>query len=138
MANTMRSRGGDGQTLAAEPALPDGAAAPYDLAGLQESMGGDPVLAKEMLLLVYRDAVPMLGALQQAVQKRDLQAIGYAAHALKGALAIIFAKPSAELAGAIERHARDRLIDRACAQMPAFEHEYARVVAALRVLSERS
>lgn len=73
-----------------------------DLSSLLENLGGD-VSAAQRLVKIYLDNHPvLLGNLDRAVQRNDLQAVLQAVHDIRGSCMIFSAQTCLELARKIE------------------------------------
>lgn len=86
-----------------------------------------PDVATELTDLFLVDAPVALGAIADAVERRDAAAVARHAHGLKGSCGSIGANPMAAVCNALERAARDGRLDEAPGQLRALEEELARV-----------
>jgi HPt (histidine-containing phosphotransfer) domain-containing protein len=80
--------------------------AALDWAGLLDSWDDDREFAEELLTTFIQQLAKQRGDLMSAVAGVDPKEISTAAHALKGSLLAIIAKPSADLALALETMGR--------------------------------
>jgi HPt (histidine-containing phosphotransfer) domain-containing protein len=78
----------------------------FEISALVERLGGDRRLARELITIFRADAPGAMRRIKQAGAKRNMEALGQAAHALKGALATIGAGPARETAARLEAAAR--------------------------------
>jgi len=82
--------------------------APIDVDELMEIMDGDRVLIRECLADFSREYDEMIGAIREASAKGDGEALERAAHALKGSLAYLAARPAAAAAFELEKSGQGR------------------------------
>lgn len=108
------------------------------LGGLRGELG-DEVLT-ELVDLFVSEATGRVEAIAQAVQAEDLDALGRAAHALKGSALNLGARELSELCAFLEERARQgpgddlaAVVDRAREVRPAMERAAAALRDALRV-----
>jgi CheY-like chemotaxis protein len=118
----------------------DPAAAPaveYDCEALVRRLGGDEELARDMAGIFAADARRMLAAVRDALEARDGERLGHAAHALKGAAANFDATPVVTAAGRLEALARAGQPDftRAAALVDTLEHHTHRLAEAVRIFA---
>ncbi|SCY77889.1 Hpt domain-containing protein [Desulfoluna spongiiphila] len=82
--------------------------APIDVDELMDIMGGDRALIRECLVDFSRDYEEMIGAIRDASAKGDGESLERAAHALKGSLTYLAARPAAAAAFELEKSGRGR------------------------------
>lgn len=82
--------------------------APLDVEELMEIMGDDRELVRNGLIESSREYDGMIGAIREAAGKGDGEALEKAAHALKGSLSYLAAKPAADAASGLEKAGRGR------------------------------
>lgn len=75
---------------------------PVDWDALLSNCADDEALMREVLAVFAREATTLLEDTRFAVERRDTDAIHYAAHRLKGALLSLAATPSMEAARDLE------------------------------------
>lgn len=86
--------------------------APIDVGELMEIMGGDRELVRDCLADFSREYAAMIHAVREASGRGDGESIERAAHALKGSLTYLAAKPAAAAAFELEKSGRDgKLMD---------------------------
>ena len=95
-------------------------------------------LSDELLAVYAAELHPRLEAIRDAIGRRDLAALSYAAHALKGGSSLIGAQPLAQLCLQLERAAREGAIEDARALLPALAREEDRLCQALGALTGRA
>ena len=95
--------------------------APIDMDALMEIMGDDPQLMQECLGDFVREFDVMMVAIRQAVGEEDGDSLEKAAHALKGSLTYLAAKPAADAAFQLEKSGRDHDFIGLEAQMETLE-----------------
>ena len=96
----------------------------FDRAALLRRLEGDTALLDEVLQMFLDDSASMLEKLRRAAAERDLKALLFSAHALKGSAANICASRIHAAAAKLEMMAReDRLVD-VEAQVSAIEAEF--------------
>ena len=81
--------------------------APVDMDALMEIMGDDRQLLQECLGDFVREFDVMMAAIRQAAGDQDGDALEKSAHALKGSLSYLAAKPASEAAFQLEKSGRD-------------------------------
>jgi HPt (histidine-containing phosphotransfer) domain-containing protein len=90
----------------AEPGPPDEAVDVRTLAALRDLQGeGQPDLLAELITVYLRETPPRLAALHKAVARADAEALGRAAHSLKGSSSQIGAVQVARLCADLEEQA---------------------------------
>ena len=104
--------------------------APIDVGELMEIMGDDRELIRDCLADFTSEYDEMIGAIREAAGRGDGEALEQAAHALKGSLTYLAAKPAAEAAFELEKSGRDRgllnlesklgILERECGKLVAF------------------
>lgn len=82
--------------------------APIDVDELMEIMGDDRELVRDCLTEFSSEYDGMIGAIREAAGKGDSDALEKAAHALKGSLSYLAAKPAADAASALEKAGRGK------------------------------
>ena len=105
---------------------------PLDLAVLRSYSDGDVALENELLAQFLESSSADVAALRAALGSGELDAIGHAAHRVKGSSQMIGAEAQGAAADRIETAARDGRRDDALAAAPALEAEHARLMAWLR------
>ena len=94
----------EGADIAPAPVIAPEAA--LDWAGLLDSWDDDREFAQELLTTFIQQLTKQRGDLVSAVAGTDPKEISTAAHSLKGSLLAVIAKPSADLALALETMGR--------------------------------
>jgi two-component system sensor histidine kinase/response regulator len=110
------------------------APAVMDRAEALARVGGDTKLLRELAQVFLEAAGPQLADVRTALERRDMQAVRCAAHALKGSLGTFAARPAFEAAARVERLARAGDLAGAERALPALEEALATlqpVIAAL-------
>ena len=87
--------------------LPKGSDGSFDPEGLLQRAGGDWALAREVINMFLEDTPEVLTQMLEALTQKNFDAIGRAAHRLKGAAANLEARDLAKTASAIEQAAKD-------------------------------
>jgi len=88
-----------------------------DEKNLLERLDGDQELAEELLEIFREVASSMLGAVREAVEARDSEALARAAHDLKGSAANISAAALCEVAERLEKLGRAGRADQAAGEL---------------------
>lgn len=107
-------------------------AAPFDPTILMERVGGDALLAAEVIGLFLEDCPSQLEMLLAAIRSSDAARLQSTAHNLKGAAATLGALAVVEAAVAIESVALEVRLADAPAAFRRLEEEAATCLAALR------
>jgi len=94
-------------------------------------LGGDPVLFGEIVILFLEDAPELIDLARQSLADEDLETLERAAHSIKGLSVNFEAQPLAVAAATLEKHARDRDLQRAVASFPEMEQQLQSLSAAL-------
>jgi CheY-like chemotaxis protein len=105
-----------------------------DVAGALERVAGDRELLKDLIDLFFADCPTLLGAIRDALQRRDAHALQHAAHALKGAVSTFCAQPAYEVALQLEMAARSEELSHAIELVASLEKELTRLKPALSAL----
>ena len=103
----------------------------FDYDKALERLGGDPVLFGEILILFLEDAPELIDRARQSLADQDLETLERAAHSIKGLSVNFEAQPLAVAAATIEKHARDRDMQRAQACFPELEAQLKNLKSAL-------
>jgi HPt (histidine-containing phosphotransfer) domain-containing protein len=103
----------------------------FDYDKALERLGGDPVLFGEILILFLEDAPALIDRARQSLADQDFETLERAAHSIKGLSVNFEAQPLAFAAAAIEKHARDRDMQRAQACFPELEEQLQNLRSAL-------
>ncbi|BCS97780.1 hypothetical protein DSLASN_34120 [Desulfoluna limicola] len=82
--------------------------APIDVDELMAIMGDDRELIRDCLIEFSGEYDGMIGDIREAAGKGDAEALEKAAHALKGSLSYLAAKPAADAASELEKAGRGR------------------------------
>ena len=82
-----------------------------DTAALVEGFGGKPDLVRDVIDVFFEDAPAMLTRIGDAAGMRDAAAIGAAAHALKGSVAMFSKGPAYDAARHLEQLGRSGALD---------------------------
>ncbi len=88
---------------AGEPVSPRSDASVFDLTALRSDVGDDPELLCELVSLFLADSIVQEQRLVAAIEASDADAVGRAAHALKGSAGNFRARSVVELALGVER-----------------------------------
>ena len=112
-----------------EPAPP-----PFDRKLALDRVDGDASLLADLAQIFLDECPRMLGAIQEAVQRRDAAAIERAAHSLKGSVSTFAAKDAVDAALKLEIIGRDARIEVAETAAASALHEVARLRTALQEL----
>jgi len=99
-------------------------------------LGGDPVLFGEIVILFLEDAPELIDRARQSLAVEDLETLERAAHSIKGLSVNFEAQPLAVAAATLEKHARDRDLQRAVACFPEMEQQLQSLSAALAQFRE--
>jgi two-component system sensor histidine kinase/response regulator len=106
--------------------------AAFDLDAALEYLGGDGDLLREIVGMFHGQCEKCLAKLREAVAKGDAVGIEFAAHALKGAAANLFAQESVEAALKLEELGRSGSANGAKELLAALESEISRLQLALK------
>ncbi len=106
---------------------------PLDWSSLRENCAGDESLVNEVLDLFHKEAAGLLHDVRVAAASRDGQALKRAAHRLKGALVSLGARPSVEVARALELAGNGNELSGVDALFGQLEVEMGRLVAVIAV-----
>jgi two-component system, sensor histidine kinase and response regulator len=118
------------------PAQPGSSA--VDSADLLERIGGDREFLGELLETFRADYTNQVAGIHSALDRRDGAEIAHFAHSLKGALSNLAAKHASALAAEIEAAGKKDDIATAQSLLSNLEPELARVLDALKALSEET
>jgi CheY-like chemotaxis protein len=102
---TVERLGGAGDAAGHEPRKPD-AAAIFDEQAALAYTGGDRRLLRQVISLFRSDYPSALRRMEQALARRDAEALRMAAHGLKGAIATVGSEAGRQAAAEVEQHAR--------------------------------
>ncbi|WP_300672304.1 Hpt domain-containing protein [Desulfoluna sp.] len=104
--------------------------APINVDELMEIMGEDRELVRDCLADFVGEFEGMMGAIRDAAGIGDGESLEQAAHALKGSLTYLAAKPAAEAASKLEKSGRNKTfltleadlasLERECGKLGAF------------------
>jgi signal transduction histidine kinase/CheY-like chemotaxis protein/HPt (histidine-containing phosphotransfer) domain-containing protein len=111
----------------AEPASLEEAAAPVDLARIEDTTEGDAAFARELVELYLGDVASRLDAIETALTTGDAPRVQREAHTVKGASANVGATGLAELAYTLEQIGRAGDLDDAPDVRGELAEEYGRV-----------
>lgn len=106
---------------------------PLDWASLKENCAGEESLVAEILDIFRNESTSLMQAIRTAVQAADPAAVARAAHCLKGALVSLGAKPSMEVARAMELAGNAGDVSNAPANFAQLEKEMERLLAVIAV-----
>ena len=126
------------------PAHPSEAVPPFDTPAedaathLRRTMGGNEKLMRSLAKSFLADAPGKFSALRSAITKKNADALGKTAHALKGALGIFGAPQAVALARSLEKLGRDGSVNGAEALFASLEAEFASLDHQLRALQPKS
>ena len=73
-----------------------------NIESITHNCGGDPVLVAELAQLFLEECPSYILLLDQAMSERSSEAVGFAAHRLRGSLALFDLKPALEAATRLE------------------------------------
>ena len=118
--------------LAATTAPAPVAASVFDRVALLDRMGGDEVLAREVIDLFVRDLAPQLAKIRRAIGHGDTEQLRIAAHTLKGTAANVSAGGVMDAAATLEQLGRDRTLGVVANAWQALEQEADRLLVTLR------
>lgn len=104
---------------------------PLDWVALRENCAGDESLVKEVLALFRVESKELLGDVGKAIASGDPAAVKRTAHRLKGALVSLGAKPSTEVAKALELAGRAGDLSTAPGLYTQLQEELARLLTAI-------
>jgi signal transduction histidine kinase/CheY-like chemotaxis protein/HPt (histidine-containing phosphotransfer) domain-containing protein len=104
---------------------------------LRRTTGGNEKLIRSLAKSFLADAPGKFSALRNAIAKKDADALGKAAHALKGALGIFGAPKAVALARSLEKMGRDGSINGAEALLASLEAEFASLGHQLQALQPK-
>jgi CheY-like chemotaxis protein/HPt (histidine-containing phosphotransfer) domain-containing protein len=126
------------ETVAAakEPGSPRGSGACVNQETLLEKVDNDREFLAELVRIFCETFPEQLRLIEDAIDNRELEQLGRAAHTLKGALANLTADAAARLAGEVEDAARAADPGRAEAAYRSFRPELVRALAMLEELSD--
>jgi two-component system, sensor histidine kinase and response regulator len=103
----------------------DSVAPPEDLAGsLRRATAGNATMARSLVKTFLADTPKRLSAIRRTIAKRDAGALATAAHALKGALALVGAHKAAGTARNLQAMGRLGALDGAAAEFRVLENEF--------------
>ena len=105
--------------------------AAIDWAELLERIDGDTTLLGDIVAMFLDDCPTRLAAIETAVEQADPEQIRMAAHALKGAAAVMAARPLAEAAHALERTGAEKQVQTAREALGVLRTHLAALVDAL-------
>jgi two-component system, sensor histidine kinase and response regulator len=118
------------------PTVPD--PAPGDFAGhLDRMTGGNQKIAQSVLKTFLADAPEKLSAVRHAVSEGNAEALGTAAHSLKGALALIGAQQAAGTARNLQAMGRLTTMGGAAAELQVLEAEFDKLMKELAALQPK-
>lgn len=106
---------------------------PVDWDSLRENCAGDESLVVEVLDLFRKEADVLVGDIAKAVGAADAVAVKRTAHRLKGALVSLGAKPSTDLARALEVCGSGGDLTTAPELFAQLQHEIARLLTAINM-----
>lgn len=109
---------------------------PFDEARLVAQLGDDPGFVRELVVMFYDSAEPLMAALEQALADGDVSAASRTAHRLKGSVANFAADRARELAARIERLQADTL-DQGLPLLEALRKEFEELRPALNAFVDR-
>jgi histidine phosphotransfer protein HptB len=101
-----------------------------------EDIDGDHVMFRRMVSLFTETTPGLIAKLRQAVEARDLEAIGRTAHKLRGSALQFNAHAASELAGQIEQVARTGTLDEIGTLLPQLQVAFVHVEHELRQASQ--
>jgi CheY-like chemotaxis protein len=124
-----------GRMLAAStpPSVPPA----LDASVLRESVGEDPAALLRAVELFTGESRAMLQQLRDGCGTRNAGAVAWAAHRLRGSLAMVGAGPAAAVAARLEQQGSDGDVDGARATLAALERELDRLTPALAAVARR-
>ena len=118
----------------AEPAEPvDGE--PVNAVALLRSIDGDLTMLREVTELFLDHGPKALDRMRRAIDADDARALEYEAHAFKGSVGVLFARPTSQAVAALERIGRDGNLAHAEQACAALERELSRLSPALASLT---
>jgi len=109
----------------------------YDHQRLMEDIDGDNAIFRRMVSLFTETTPGLITKLRQAVEARDLEAIGRTAHMLRGSALQFNAHAASELAGQIEQVASSGKLDGIGTLLPQLQVAFVHVEHELRLASQR-
>jgi HPt (histidine-containing phosphotransfer) domain-containing protein len=94
-----------------------------DKEGLLAQFGDDPALLVEVVTIFLEDHKKQLDEIERAIRDRDGQALGRAAHTLKGSVSNFGAREAREAAQALEKMGKQDELEGAGAAHATLLHE---------------
>ena len=116
------------------PAGP-GEGEPVNAEALLRSVDGDLAVLREIAELFLDHSPKALERIRRAIAADDARALEYEAHAFKGSVGVLFARPTFEAVAALERIGRDGDLTHAEQACAALERELSRLGPALASLT---
>ncbi|HXG10085.1 MAG TPA: response regulator [Gemmataceae bacterium] len=107
---------------------------PLDRQEALERLGSDEQFLAEVAGLLLEDAPRRLAEVRRAIAEGDATGLRRAAHALKGAVGYVGARPACEAAKRLEAIGADGSLDRAADALQELEREIERLMAVLATL----
>jgi HPt (histidine-containing phosphotransfer) domain-containing protein len=102
---------------------------------LLAATGGNRALLRELArLCLHKDAPRLRARLRQAARDRDSEALGFAAHALKGLVAEFRASAARDAAAQVEAAAREKQWAHVPIHLASFDDEYEKLARLLRAI----
>jgi PAS domain S-box-containing protein len=116
------------------PSTPAASNASVSANELLERLGGDREFLAELLEIFRADYPLQIAKAREAIAQGDASALEHHAHALKGALINLSAKPASHMAAAIEAMSKHGETAQAASKLASLEEEVTRVLDALEGL----
>ena len=127
---------GTGRTAQQKP--PASTDLKIDFARIQERLGGDEKLLREVIEIFIEQAPQHVDTLRVALIKKDASAVEKAAHSIKGELGYLGVSGVLDKARELERLGREDGLAEAGEIFTCFENDIDQIIAALRRNSENS
>lgn len=133
-----RSQAKEMSTQSSETVPPSATPAEDAATHLRQTTGGNEKLMRSLAKSFLADAPGQFSAIRSAITKKNADALGKSAHALKGALGIFGAPKAVAVARSLEKMGRDGSVNGAETLFASLEAEFASLGRQLQTLQPKS